>query len=130
MAEENNGYKISDPDVFSRGSLKLTYDIIRSKNAQLALTVRNIIGGEPLPREDDGADSKYADYFRVELDSFQVRAVVEGLMQQVQESAQSPDNPGAMIVAKTLIDEWLALARKMFAELPDDQKPPDQMPPS
>lgn len=128
MTEENSAYTISDPDVFSRGSLKLTYDMVRSKNAQLALTVRNITGGEPLPRQDQDSDSKYADYFRVELDSFQVRAIVEALMEQVQESAQRPDNPGAMIVAKTLIDEWLALARKMFAELPDDQKPSGLMP--
>ena len=113
----------NDPTIFSRGSLKLTYDLIRPGNAQLALTVRNIIGGHAMPKDESQKDNPHSDHFRVELDSFQVRYIVEGLVEQLQKGAMSDTNPGQVIVAKALIEDWTALARKMIAELPADQAP-------
>ena len=52
MSESNPCYQISDAEVFSRGSLKLTYDLLRKKNPSLALAVRNMINGEPLPKKE------------------------------------------------------------------------------
>ncbi|MBL4795066.1 MAG: hypothetical protein JKY24_06115 [Pseudomonadales bacterium] len=118
MTDEIAAVAVKEPDVFSRGGLKLTYDLIRKKNARLALDLLNILGGEPIPKEPDDVDNKHSDEFRVDLDSFQVRAVVEALM-EYQEA-----DPGVAIMAKTLIEDWTALAHKMVAELPDDQKPP------
>lgn len=40
----------SDPYVFSRGSLKLTYDLLRPINPSLALVIRNITSLSPLPK--------------------------------------------------------------------------------
>ena len=93
-------------DVFSRGSLKLTYDVLRSVNPSLALTVRNISLGEPLPKEDGAEPNPHTDYFKVTLDSFQVRAVVEHLVAYTQsDQAQK----GLSIMATALIDEWMEL---------------------
>jgi len=123
MTNHSSAFEVNDPDVFSRGSLKLTYDLIRKRTPQLALKVRNIIGGEPLPRDPSQAENKHADYFRVTLDSFEVRSVVEGLLEQQQNGIGGAQPTGMAVLATSLIDEWLTLARQMFAELPDDQKP-------
>jgi hypothetical protein len=102
MSDHKPSYK---PNIFSRGSLKLTYDLIRKDNAQLALSVRNIIGGEPLPKTIEEMDNKNSDHFKVELDSFQVRTIVEIIMRQT-------ENDGGMaIMAKSLTQDWVALAR-------------------
>ncbi len=123
MPEPNPIYQISDADVFSRGSLKLTYDLLRKKNPALALAVRNIINCEALPRVDEDNDSPNSDHFRVPLDSFQVRAVVEGLMEYDQAITGQSEQAGLAIMAKTLMEDWIALAHKMVNELPADQKP-------
>ncbi|MFT6154365.1 MAG: hypothetical protein ACJA0E_000188 [Bermanella sp.] len=101
-------------NVFSRGSLKLTYDALRQINPMLALQVRNITQGQPLPKNRSDADNKHADYFTVDLDSFQVRAVVEGLMA----CSDNKDNRGLAIMAKSLLQDWKNLVHKMINELP------------
>ncbi len=120
MADESKPSTTRAPDIFSRGSLKLTYDLIRPQNALLALNVRNIIGGEPLLKEASQQNNPHSDYFRVTLDSFQVRSIVEGLM--AQEGAAGESNPGQSIIAKALIEDWTSLARKMFTELPENEE--------
>jgi hypothetical protein len=106
-------------DVFSRGSLKLTFDALRPINPMLALQVRNIIHGEPLPKSEREEGNEHADYFKVALDSFQIRAVVEGLM----ECGESPANKGLAIIAKSLQLDWVNLAHQMLDDLPEGQKP-------
>lgn len=117
MDNERESYDPCDADVFSRGSLKLTFDSIRKVNPALALQVRNITSGTPLPKQAAQNDSEHADYFRVSLDSFQVRAVVEALM-EIQQTEK--DNPGMELMSKALTDDWVALARKMFEEMPKE----------
>ncbi|PCJ35624.1 MAG: hypothetical protein COA99_13720 [Moraxellaceae bacterium] len=124
MTDEISQHQISDPDIFSRGSLQLTYDLIRPSNAQLALSVRNIVGGAPLPKDASQQDNPHSDHFKVHLDSFQVRHIVEELMQRLQQSAINGTNPGQMIIAKALVEEWVSLARKMVADLPPEEAPP------
>ena len=51
MHEETSSDNSTDPDIFSRGGLKLTYELTRKENPQLALDVRNIIGGETPARQ-------------------------------------------------------------------------------
>ena len=123
MSEDNSSFEIRDPDVFSRGSLKFTFDIVRKKDTQLALAVHKIISGGPLPKAPSQPDNKNSDHFRVGLDSFQVRYIVEALMEYSQQGIKGNQNPGMAIVAKTLLEDWMALAHKMIAELPDNEKP-------
>lgn len=111
---------IDIPDVFSRGSLKLTFDLLRKKQPQLALTIRNIANGEPLPKEDGENEGRNSDHFKVEIDSYQVRAVVETLALFCQ---AGDGKSGQAIVARTLIEDWMSLARKMVAEMPAGDGP-------
>jgi hypothetical protein len=106
-------------DVFSRGSLKLTYDALRPINPMLALQVRNIIHGEPLPKLDHEEDNEHSDYFKVTLDSFQIRAIVEGLMV----CGEGSSNKGLAIMAKSLQLDWVNLAHQMISDLPENQRP-------
>lgn len=120
MSADDPTPTIRSPNIFSRGSLIHTFDLIRKKDPQLALTIRNITAGTPLPKTAVQPDNKHTDYFKVELDSFQVRAVVEALMEYAQSESEGS---GAAVVAKTLMQDWMRLAHKMISELPDDEKP-------
>ena len=103
MNADSLGYNVSDADVFSRGSLKLSYDLLRKPNPALALQVRNIINGEALPKAED-SENKNSDHFRVTLDSFQVRAVVEGLMEYNQNEILAKQQPGFISLTENALD--------------------------
>lgn len=108
-------------DVFSRGSLQMTFELLRKRNPSLALTVRNITGGEPLPKDyDDLLDDKNTDHFRVVMDSKDIREVVEELMSFTHPDAVDVHNPGVNIMARTLMQDWLLLAHQVVAELKEN----------
>ena len=121
MPEKNPLFNTSQPDIFSRGSLKLTFDIVRKKNPQLALTIQNITRGEPILMPETDPDNN-TDYFKVALDSFQVRDIVELLMKYNQPGNTKVD-AGMTVVAKALFEEWMSLANTMVAKLPGNRKP-------
>ena len=108
-----------DPYIFSRGSLVHTFDLIRKKDPQLALIIRNFTCGTPLPKLEVQPDNKHTDFFKVELDSLQVRAIVEALMDY--EQGESSDS-GAAVVARTLMQDWMRLAHKMISEFANTAK--------
>lgn len=121
----------NEVDVFSRGSIQMTFELLRKSNPRLALAVRNIAGGEPLPKDfDDLLDDKNTDHFRVALDSKDVREVVEELMSFTQPDAVDIHNPGVNIMARTLMQDWLLLAHQMVAQLTDDSPAISAMSPS
>ena len=128
MLQDPVPYQTSDPEIFSRGSLKLTYDLLRNKNPSLALTVRNMTGGNPLPKAEDQAEDKNSDHFKVTLNSFEVRAVVEYLMEYGQDDVEIKSQLGMAVVAKALMEDWIILAHKMVSALPENQQPENQQP--
>jgi len=93
--------------------------MVKHANPQLALSLNCIAGSPPLNSSGD-RQNKHADHFKVDFDSFQVRAVVEAISAYMQEGAV---DPGMAIVCKSLQDDWLKLARKMIEELPENQRP-------
>jgi len=113
--------QIDDADVFSRGSLKLTYDLLRKQNPALALQVRNISQGVTINSEALASANKNAEHFRVHLEPLQVRAVVEGLMSYSQVNLAGSQEDGLAIMAKALLQDWVALAQKMMAELSSER---------
>lgn len=123
MSIDDSISQIADTDVFSRGSLMFTFDILRKKDPQLALSIRNITSRDPLPKIAVQTDNKNSDHFKVDLDSFQVRSIVEVLLEYSENGIDGNNNAGIAVVAKTLMQDWMALARKMIDELPNDQKP-------
>lgn len=109
----------SDPYIFSRGSLKLTYDLLRKSSPALALTIRNITSSEPLPKLEGDIDNPLTDCFLLDLDSFQVRAVVEGLVRCGHHDASTQ---GLAVVAQALVEDWMALAHAMIQQGPQQAK--------
>lgn len=107
-----------NPFVFSRGSLQLTYDLLRPINPQLALTVRNLLHQSPVALMPD---NKNAEHFNVTLDSFDVRAVVECISDCLQ-SPKNKFNQGMLIMAKALLEDWIALAGQMLADYQNQQE--------
>ncbi|MBL1275868.1 MAG: hypothetical protein COB30_007255 [Ectothiorhodospiraceae bacterium] len=120
MPTNNAPSPIRNPNIFSRGGLIHTFEFIRKRDPQLALTIRNITAGTPHPKTVTQADNKHTDYFTVTLDSFQVRAVVEILMEYGQTEG---NETGSAVVARTLMEDWMRLARKMISDLPKGALP-------
>lgn len=108
--------QISQPEVFSRASLLMTFDLLRKKKPQLALTVRNIAGGDPVYLGDDG--DRNSECFRVELESKQLREIVQGLMEFTYPEAVDMNNPEINIMARALMQDWLLLAHRSVANDP------------
>lgn len=100
----------SDPYIFSRGSLKLTYDLLRHQSPSLALVVRNITSLQPLPKLEGDVDSSITDCFLVDLEPMQIRAVVESLSKKIEQDT----DVGSKVVAQALLEDWLALAQVML----------------
>lgn len=123
MPQNSHYYQTCDPDIFSRGSIKLTYDLLRKKNPALALTVRNMITDTPLPKQEGELNDKNSDHFKVTLNSFEVRAVVEYLMEYGRDDDEIKSKLGMAVMAKALMEDWIVLAHKMVSELPENQKP-------
>ena len=121
-SDTNSRHADNTPDVFSRGSLMFTYEILRKQNPELALTIRNVVHGTPLGKSAQDINNRNTDHFRVQVSPEQVRAIVEGLAAQ-DTPAPSPENMGKVIMAKALIDEWTKLANKLIQDLPEDQRP-------
>ena len=117
MTDADIQYAKDDADIFSRGSLNLTYELLRKRDAELALVVRNICHSEPLVKSEDALNNKHSDYFKVVLSSFQVRAIVETL------HLDERHDPGRAIMTQALIEDCMKLAHKMIVELLDDEKP-------
>ncbi|NKB34462.1 MAG: hypothetical protein GKR91_15325 [Pseudomonadales bacterium] len=135
LSEEPYFQQSRDVTVFSRASLQLTFDLLRSKTPQLALDVRNLTGSDPLPRAPEDGDDKNGDNFRVSLDLNKVRAVVQGLMEFTQPDAVDIKNPEINIMARALMQDWLILAHHLMSSQPlnpdlkedQDQEPPKPM---
>ena len=104
------------PYVFSRGSLSLTYALLRKRQPSLALSVRNLTAETPLKKSSDDVQHKNSDHFFIAFDSLKVREVVENLVEITQ---QPEKNKGTNLLAKTLLEDWLSLAHQMVNDLPN-----------
>ena len=113
--------------VFSRASLDITYSLLRKKEPQLALTIRNILFQQPVIKTQQQVDSKNTDHFKVKLGSFQVRSIVEALMETLNESNEThtEDNTSLFrpILIQSIINEWTVLAKNMFDEYNKNKNP-------
>jgi hypothetical protein len=85
------------PNQFSRGSLQLTFKVLRARHARLALLVRNIT--------DSSTDN--AELFEVKLAKQDISKIVQALREEVE---LIPDK-GMQIVARALLQDWQDLAQ-------------------
>jgi len=107
-------------NTFSRASLDMSYSLLRKKEPQLALTIRNILFQKPLDKNSNQADNKNTDVFTVSLDTFQVRKIVETLMLILNESSTTHTHDTTSlfrpVLIQSIINEWTVLAKNMFDE--------------
>ena len=106
----------SDVNVFSRGSLNLTFDLIRRQEPTLALKLRNLTQLTPLDLPEFDSENKNSHHFVVNLNSHEVRTIVETLMNICEKEVDKSIASGTLILAKALIDDWMALAHQMYEE--------------
>lgn len=106
--------------IFNRGSLELTYSLIKSKEPEIALELTRILGNNPICSRQFRADNIYQESFYVSLNSRQVRCVVEVLLAIIN-TPYDDTTLGMNVVAKSLIEEWMKLATAMMRELNTDE---------
>lgn len=110
----------SQNNIFSRATLDISYSLLRQKEPQLALTIRNILFQEPIEKQPEQIDIKHTDNFIVSLDTFQVRKIVETLMIILNESSKTHNEDNTSLfrpsLIQSMINEWTVLAKNMFDE--------------
>ena len=115
----NNSTK--EPDVFNRSVLDMSFTLLRKKDPKLALLVRNVLFSVAVTKAKNSPDNKNADLFKVNLDSHQVRAIVENLTNVLEESQKLDPTKNTSIFRPVLIEsivkEWLGLAAFMYEKL-------------
>jgi len=116
----------SDKKTFSRASLEISYNLLRQKEPQLSLTIRNILFQQPEQKNSEQLDNKNTDNFIVELDTHSVRKIVETLMIILEESKKThtEDNTSLFrpILIQSIIAEWTVLAKNIFDEYTNNKK--------
>lgn len=102
------------PDIFSRGALELTFTLLREHAPGLALQVRNLLSGDTVC---DPGLSEHQDYFSIILDGPSIQEVITAITEisQIEVDQPNPD-PGKLVILKTLLQDWLALADFLLQE--------------
>ena len=110
----------SQNNIFSRATLDISYSLLRQKEPQLALTIRNILFQEPIEKLPEQVDIKHTDNFIVSLDTLQIRKIVETLMIILNESSKTHNEDNTSLfrpsLIQSMINEWTVLAKDMFDE--------------
>ena len=106
--------------ILSRATLDITYKLLRNHEPQLALTIRNILFEPAIENKPEQIDNKHTDNFHINLNTFEVRKIVETLMHILNESSEnhSEDNTSLFrpILIQSIINDWTVLAKNMFDE--------------
>lgn len=99
----------------------MSFTLLRNKEPTLALLIRNILFNVAVTKSKDSPDNKNADSFKVNLNSFQVRAIVENLNDVLNESLKlDPAKNTSLfrpVLIESIMNEWLNLATLMFSDL-------------
>ena len=90
---------MTDKDAHSlpRGSLQLTFRLLRAHHPELALRVRNLT--------ENSTDN--AELFRVRLEPTELTRIIQALTGEIDLIADK----GMQIVARSLLEDWLELAK-------------------
>lgn len=102
---------IRRPDVLSRGVLDASFQLLRPRHPGLALQLQNILAGERFSLRQNAQASAITDHFHIQLDPRTVGKIVDALTQLGNTALQRQHSePGALMVLRTLIKEWMTLA--------------------
>ena len=100
------------PNIFSRNSLELTFQLLRQQNFSLALEIQNQLQGTKLPyvayRESE--QQQNVDHFRISLDAHTIGRVVDALTSLGENYLKHPSQqPDRIAMLSILIKDWIAL---------------------
>lgn len=108
----------SRPDVFSRDSLELTFQLLRQQSSGLALDIQNQLQGTKLPYVvfQESEQQINSDHFRITLNAQKIGRIVDALTQLGQQSLEKPSqNKGHLAILRALIEDWMALAEWLIS---------------
>lgn len=111
----------SRPDVFSRGALELTFQLLRPSDVSLALDIQNQLQGTKLPDLASSAlqARDQRDHFRITLAPQTIGRIVDALTRLgercLQHREQAPEQQ-KLVLIKPLIKDWMALAEWHIAQ--------------
>ena len=112
MPEDNAG-------IFCRSALEATRYLIKHQQPNLARKLTLVMDQPPLPLNEQYTDTVYEQMFFVDLSPTDIWQITEQLMS----AAHSENNhrtPGLVMLAKTLYQDWMALANAKI-EVKDPQ---------
>jgi hypothetical protein len=101
--------------IFNRGSLELTCTLIKSTLPEITQALDAILTNKPILSPQFSAENIHQDRFYVSLNSRQVRAIVEVLLEII--NGSNDNTQGMCVLAKSLLEEWMKLATAMMLEL-------------
>ena len=112
MKHLNQSQSKHHPDLFSRGTLELTFRLLRGKHPALALEIQNVLVNKlsnqrvQLP----ASNPQTGDSIYVDLEVSTINNIVTALT-EMGKKGKSDDNSenGLRVVLSTLIPEWMAL---------------------
>lgn len=117
--------KSSKPaNLFNRSVLDMSFTLLRNKEPTLALLIRNILFNVPVTKSEITLENKNADMFKIDLDSYQVRAIVENLNDVLEDSLKLDPTENTSIfrpvLIESIVNEWLNLATFMYEKLKNE----------
>lgn len=108
-------------DEFNRSVLDMSFTLLRKKQPKLALLIRNILFTVKLTKPNNSPNNANTDIFKINLDSLQVRAIVENLNEILLENQQLDHSNNTSIfrplLIESILNEWLELAKLMLKQL-------------
>lgn len=104
-----------DVNELSRGSLQLTFDLLRKAEPELALKVRNEMTRTSASERERGSENIHTQTFYVTLELETIQDIIQALIDKT-EAPSHPGNIGAQVMAKALLKEWLHLAQSFLGE--------------
>lgn len=100
-----------NPDIFSRVSLEHTFRLLRQHSPSIALKVRNQLAGECFLYNNTDPHNPHTEYFHITLDPRTIGKIINAMTELGQSALdRSKHDKGQLIVLRTLIKEWMALA--------------------
>ncbi len=96
------------PDLFSRGTLEMTYKLLRTPNPSLALCVRNLLMNQ---RKQINNTHKNKPRINIALEPTTIGKIVSALTILGQNALDNREvENGKLLVLRSLIEDWAGLA--------------------
>ncbi len=108
------------PDMFSRGTVRLTFKVLRHTYPSLALNVRNLLGTNVSPQHF----SSLSEQIHIDLEEQQIEKIVAALYMLKENAGNEAEQEGGYaMLLQLLIHEWGYLDDWLFSQSQMTPKP-------